>query len=62
MKKYEKPVLTTQAYAQFENVFTYCSKGNAKRGCVYLGEGNPGSSSGPGHSNHAAFNGAYQGS
>jgi hypothetical protein len=25
-KKYEKPVLDTKAYAQFENVFTNCSQ------------------------------------
>lgn len=34
-KKYTKPELDTKAYAQFENVFTACNKGNAHaQGCV----------------------------
>lgn len=35
MKKiYTKPELNTKAYAQFENVFTACDKGNAiPQGC-----------------------------
>ncbi|MEQ8174748.1 MAG: hypothetical protein ABRQ26_06705 [Syntrophomonadaceae bacterium] len=35
MKKvYEKPELNAKAYAQFENVFTACDKGNASpQGC-----------------------------
>jgi len=35
-KDYSKPVLDTKAFAQFENVFTKCSKGNSKNGCVVL--------------------------
>lgn len=34
-KEYTKPVLDTKAFAQFENVFTACDKGNAHaQGCV----------------------------
>jgi len=43
MKKqeYEAPVLEVKAYAQFENVFTWCTKGNEKQGCVDVtGSGN----------------------
>lgn len=33
-KMYTKPLLDRKAYAQFENVFTACNKGNAiPRGC-----------------------------
>lgn len=32
-KKYTKPELDSKGYAQFENVFTQCTKGNSKRGC-----------------------------
>ena len=28
MKKYESPVMDVKKYAQFERVFTYCTKGN----------------------------------
>ena len=30
-KKYLKPELDTKGYAQFENVFTRCTKGNSKK-------------------------------
>lgn len=33
-KEYTKPELDTKGYAQFENVFTKCTKGNPKKGCV----------------------------
>lgn len=34
-KKYSKPEIDTKAFAQFENVFTACSKGNeAVQGCM----------------------------
>lgn len=34
-KEYTKPLLDTKAYAQFENVFTACNKGNASpQGCI----------------------------
>ena len=33
-KEYSKPELDAKAFAQFENVFTACNKGNAvPRGC-----------------------------
>jgi len=33
-KEYTKPLLDAKAYAQFENVFTECTKGNAiPQGC-----------------------------
>ncbi|HHU91297.1 MAG TPA: hypothetical protein GXZ22_09635 [Clostridiaceae bacterium] len=35
-KDYSKPVLETKAYAQFENVFTKCNKGNIKNGCIEI--------------------------
>lgn len=36
MKKiYMKPELGTKQYAQFENVFTGCSKSNSKAGCAF---------------------------
>lgn len=34
-KEYSKPEIDTKAFAQFENVFTACSKGNESvRGCI----------------------------
>ncbi len=52
-KEYTKPELDTKAYAQFENVFTACNKGNAaERGCVYDPQSHPGDSKW-----NAAFNG-----
>jgi len=33
-KEWTKPELIKRAYAQFENVFTYCNKGNSKQGCI----------------------------
>ena len=36
-KEYTKPQLDAKAYAQFENVFTECTKGNAiPRGCEVI--------------------------
>jgi len=40
-KEYTKPELDTKAYAQFENVFTACNKGNAiPRGCIFVDDPN----------------------
>lgn len=40
-KTYTKPELDTKAFAQFENVFTACNKGNAiPRGCYYVDDPN----------------------
>jgi hypothetical protein len=50
-KEYCKPELDATAYAQFENVFTNCNKGNEKRGCSYI----PGWS--PSNPDWAAFKG-----
>ena len=36
-KAYTKPELDTKAFAQFENVFTACSKGNASKAGCYPG-------------------------
>lgn len=44
---YEKPTMDSRTYAQFENVFTFCSKGNTKRGCTVEGIINPGAGSDP---------------
>lgn len=54
-QEYTTPKITKKAYAQFENVFTYCDKGNAyPRNCQYVAPGNP--SQGPGSpSQWAAF-------
>ena len=42
-KTYEKPGLESRTFAQFENVFTACTKGNAHaQGCTYCGPWNPG--------------------
>lgn len=39
MKKvYTKPELVTKAYAQFENVFTACSKNPSEIGCGYASD------------------------
>lgn len=50
MKKlYEKPVLDTKAYAQFENVFTICSNLPGGNGCKQIinnGSGNASDNSG----------------
>ncbi len=36
-KEYTKPQLDATAYAQFENVFTNCTKGNDKKEtCYYI--------------------------
>ncbi|WP_034378430.1 hypothetical protein [Dehalobacter sp. UNSWDHB] len=36
-KAYTKPELDTKAYAQFENVFTACNKGNdGPAGCIFV--------------------------
>ena len=41
-KEYSKPDLDTKAFAQFENVFTRCTKGNSmEQGCVYVDEEKP---------------------
>jgi hypothetical protein len=39
---YSKPTLEVKDFAQFENVYTYCNKGNAHaQGCVDItGSGN----------------------
>ena len=45
MKKiYEKPGLESRTFAQFENVFTACTRNtnNDKFGCVWCGDWNPG--------------------
>ena len=40
---YVKPELDVRTYAQFENVFTFCDKGNEhSRGCKFAAHGNPG--------------------
>lgn len=39
-KEYTKPELDTKAFAQFENVFTACDKGNEKKGCVFVDDPN----------------------
>ena len=43
-KTYAKPGLESRTFAQFENVFTACTKStnNPKHGCTYCGEWNPG--------------------
>jgi len=43
-KTYVKPELDARTYAQFENVFTACSRNtnNDKFGCSYCGDWNPG--------------------
>lgn len=51
-KQYLKPKLDTKAFAQFENVFTACNKGNdGPSGCAYDPETHPGDSNW-----NAAFN------
>lgn len=41
-KEYTKPKLDSKAFAQFENVFTACSKGNeSKPGCYPESYGHP---------------------
>ena len=53
-KEYTKPEINTKAYAQFENVFTACNKGNpGPAGCVTDTYATP--STAPNFS--AAFNG-----
>jgi len=49
-KSYTKPVLDVKAYAQFENVFAYCTNSNHRRkNCAYyVGDWN-GSQSSPHH-------------
>jgi len=45
---YAKPGLESMVYAQFENVFTACNKGNfVPRGCEYHNDANPGNGSKP---------------
>lgn len=34
-KEYSKPELDTKAYAQFESVFTGCSRGHKDPGCEF---------------------------
>ena len=50
-KEYVKPQIDTKAYAQFENVFAKCTKGQgqAKNGCVYIAGWEPAGN------NYAAF-------
>ena len=51
-KKYLKPELNNKAFAQFENVFTKCDKGNAhKKDCSYA----------PGWPPSGKYNAAYGG-
>lgn len=64
MERYERPVLTTKAYAQFENVFTNCNKGNEKKCTVCVPGLNPGNDvhepcivCGQANNKHAAFGG-----
>jgi len=38
---YVKPTMEVKGFGQFENVFTYCTKGNVNSGCVDVsGSGN----------------------
>jgi len=48
-KTYAKPGLESRTFAQFENVFTACSKNtnNDKFGCFWCTEFNPGDDSKP---------------
>jgi len=47
-KTYVKPELDSRTFAQFENVFTACNKGNAHaQGCVWHTTSNPGEGSKP---------------
>ena len=48
-KAYEKPGLESRTFAQFENVFTACSKNtnNDKFGCFWCNNNNPGDESKP---------------
>jgi len=43
-KTYAKPGLESRTFAQFENVFTACTRNtnNPKFGCQYCGDWNPG--------------------
>lgn len=51
-KTYTKPELDSKAFAQFENVFTKCDKGNAnERGCDHI----------PGWPPSGEYNAAYGG-
>ena len=55
MKKvYTKPELDTKGYAQFENVFTQCTKGNSKKAECYMVPGWP-----PVGNHYAAYGGNH---
>jgi len=56
-KTYVKPELETRTFAQFENVFAFCTKNtnNPKFGCVWVNDdspGNIGTGEQSGHSRH----------
>jgi hypothetical protein len=57
-KPYESPQMDVKEFAQFENVFTYCNKGNShSQGCVDItGTGNDADGTGD-KSEQAAFSG-----
>ncbi|MDR0326556.1 MAG: hypothetical protein LBI19_10755 [Oscillospiraceae bacterium] len=61
-KPYESPQMDVKEFAQFENVFTYCNKGNAHtQGCVDItGTGNDADGTGD-KSGQAAFSGGAGG-
>lgn len=68
-KTYVKPELDSRTFAQFENVFTACNKGNFHaQGCEYHNDSNPGDGSKPCdicgefNSEHARFGGDNGGS
>jgi hypothetical protein len=44
-QQYTKPILDVKAYAQFESVFTKCSKTPGEANCWKLDEENPGGNS-----------------
>ena len=40
-RRYEAPTMDVKEFAQFENVYTWCTKGNPGQGCVDVdGSGN----------------------
>lgn len=57
-RKYIPPEMEIKEFAQFENVFTYCTKGNEKKGCIDItGSGNDADKGKTPPSQSAAFSG-----
>jgi hypothetical protein len=57
-KKYQSPEINVKEQAQFENVFTYCTKGNsAVQGCVNISSTGYAADQPSDTSNYAAFSG-----